>query len=43
MLVAEFCQCPLIKGVTMNEELLAASALLVQSGALFVNVNIKLA
>jgi hypothetical protein len=27
---------------TMNEELLAASALLVQSGALLVSVNIKL-
>jgi hypothetical protein len=28
---------------TMNEELLAASVLLVQSGALLVSVNIKLA
>jgi hypothetical protein len=45
--LASFCQSPLIKAgyilTTMNEELLAASALLVQSGALFVSVDIKLA
>jgi hypothetical protein len=37
MLVAKFCQSPLIKGhilTMLNEELLAASALLFQSGAL---------
>jgi hypothetical protein len=44
MLAAHFCQSPLIKGrvyflKTMNVTLLAACALLVQSGALLVFFN----
>jgi hypothetical protein len=46
MLVAYFCQFPLLAEyilTTINEELLAASAFLAQSGALLVSVNIMLA